>query len=79
MLSQVPLSSKDRLAVLASGLQEYGAQTLNPEQRCAVVAVLCSNGTAMYALNGPPGTGKTVRRLVPASRATESLLQQLVA
>ena len=47
---------------MAATLQERGAQRpLNAEQRRAVAAALCSTGDAIYALNGPPGTGKTVR------------------
>lgn len=45
---------------MAATIEEHGAQQLNDEQRRAVSGMLCSSGDAIYALNGPPGTGKTV-------------------
>ncbi len=66
-VGQAALPSEERLADVAATLSEHGAQRLNEEQRRAVAAMLCSSGKAIYALNGPPGTGKTVRSAVAAS------------
>lgn len=57
---QVALPSEEHLQRVAATVEEHGAQQLNAEQRRAVAAMLCSSGEAVYALNGPPGTGKTV-------------------
>lgn len=66
-VGQAALPAEERLADVAATLSEHGAQRLNEEQRRAVAAMLCSSGEAIYALNGPPGTGKTVRSAVAAS------------
>lgn len=57
---QATLPAEARLEEVAATLSEHGTQRLNAEQRRAVAAMLCSSGDAIYALNGPPGTGKTV-------------------
>ena len=59
----------------ASALTELGQQRLNEEQKVAVASMLLGvAGARPFALNGPPGTGKTVTlvemglqvRLVPS-------------
>jgi hypothetical protein len=57
----------------AAGLRERGAQRLNAEQRRAVAALVCGAARAApYALNGPPGTGKTVTLVEAALQVLEA-------